>query len=159
MIDTVGDGKRYFAFGRVFSGTVKPQLEVRIMGPNFVFGGSGTDLTIKKIPGLVLVLGAKTETISEIPCGNTGGIRDLDKILIKSGSISSSEVVHPIAPVRFSVAPVVRRAVSPKNTAQLPKFTETLKRLERSVPCLQVLNKNQQFIIAGAGELYIEIPK
>jgi len=48
MIDTVGDGKRYFAFGRVFSGTVKPQLEVRIMGPNFVFGGSGTDLTIKK---------------------------------------------------------------------------------------------------------------
>jgi elongation factor 2 len=157
MIDPVGDGKRYFAFGRVFSGTVKPQLEVRIMGPNFVFGESKTDETIKKIPGTVLILGAKTENVPEIPCGNTVGIAGLDKILIKSGSISSSPVGHPIAPMKFSVAPVVRRAVNPKNTAQLKKFTDALKRLEKSDPCLQVISQNNEFIIAGAGELHIEV--
>jgi len=113
MIDPVGDGKRYFAFGRVFSGTVKPQLEVRIMGPNFVFGEK-SDLNIKKIPGIVLILGVKTENVPEVPCGNTVGISGLDKILIKSGSISTSELAHPIAPMKFSVAPVVRRAVTPK---------------------------------------------
>jgi len=156
MIDPVGDGKRYFAFGRVFSGTIRPQLEVRIMGPNFVFGEK-SDLTIKKIPGTVLILGAKTENVPEIPCGNTVGISGLDKILIKSGSISTSESAHPIAPMKFSVAPVVRRAVAPKNTAQLKKFTDALKRLEKSDPCLQVINANNEFIIAGAGELHIEV--
>jgi elongation factor 2 len=156
MIDPVGDGKRYFAFGRVFSGTVKPQLEVRILGPNFVFGEK-SDCTIKKIPGTVLILGAKTENVPEVPCGNTVGISGLDKILIKSGTITSSELAHPIAPMKFSVAPVVRRAVAPKNTAQLKKFTDALKRLEKTDPCLQVLSQNNEFIIAGAGELHIEV--
>jgi len=156
MIDPVGDGKRYFAFGRVFSGTVKPQLEVRIMGPNFVFGEK-SDLNIKKIPGIVLILGAKTENVPEVPCGNTVGISGLDKILIKSGSISTSELAHPIAPMKFSVAPVVRRAVTPKNTAQLKKFTDALKRLEKTDPCLLVISQNNEFIIAGAGELHIEV--
>jgi len=32
MIDPKGDGKRYFAFERVFSGTIKPQQEVYVMG-------------------------------------------------------------------------------------------------------------------------------
>jgi len=59
--------------------------------------------------------------------------------------------------MKFSVAPVVRRAVTPKNTAQLKKFTDALKRLEKTDPCLQVLSQNNEFIIAGAGELHIEV--
>jgi len=59
--------------------------------------------------------------------------------------------------MKFSVAPVVRRAVNPKNTAQLKKFTDALKRLEKSDPCLQVISQNNEFIIAGAGELHIEV--
>jgi len=59
--------------------------------------------------------------------------------------------------VKFSVAPVVRRAVSPENPAQLKKFTEALKRLEKSDPCLLVIFSDNEFIIAGAGELHIEI--
>jgi len=95
--------------------------------------------------------------VPEVPCGNTVGISGLDKILIKSGSISTSELAHPIAPMKFSVAPVVRRAVTPKNTAQLKKFTDALKRLEKTDPCLQVITVNNEFIIAGAGELHIEV--
>jgi len=43
------------------------------------------------------------------------------------------------------------------NTANLVKFTETLKRLEHVDPCLQVIMKNKEFIIAGAGEFHIEV--
>jgi len=59
--------------------------------------------------------------------------------------------------MKFSVAPVVRRAVAPKNTAQLKKFTDALKRLEKTDPCLQVITNKEEFIIAGAGELHIEV--
>jgi len=156
MIDPKGDGKRYFAFGRVFSGTIRPQQETYIMGPNYVFG-ENTDFATKKIPGTVLIMGNKLENVPEVPCGNTVCIQGLEKILIKSGTISSYPKAHPITPMKFSVAPVVRRAVSPKNPAQLKKFTEGLKRLEKTDPCLQVIFSENEFIIAGAGELHIEI--
>jgi len=59
--------------------------------------------------------------------------------------------------MKFSVAPVVRCAVAPKNPAQLKKFTEGLKRLEKTDGCLQVIFSEKEFIIAGAGELHIQI--
>lgn len=42
------DKGRFYAFGRVFSGTARSGQKVRIMGPNFVPGKSN-DLFIKNI--------------------------------------------------------------------------------------------------------------
>jgi elongation factor 2 len=42
------DKGRFYAFGRVFSGTVKSGQRVRIMGPNYV-PGKNTDLYVKSI--------------------------------------------------------------------------------------------------------------
>jgi hypothetical protein len=40
--------------------------------------------------------------------------------------------------MKFSVSPVVRVAVEPKNASDLPKLVEGLKRLARSDPMVQV---------------------
>lgn len=40
--------------------------------------------------------------------------------------------------MKFSVSPVVRVAVEPKNPAELPKLVEGLKRLAKSDPMVQV---------------------
>jgi elongation factor 2 len=60
--------------------------------------------------------------------------------------------------LKYSVSPVVRVAVSPKNATDLPKFVEGLTKLSKSDPLLQV-NKEEtgQYIIAGCGELHVEI--
>lgn len=42
--------------------------------------------------------------------------------------------------MKFSVSPVVRVAVEPKNPADLPKLVEGLKRLAKSDPMVQVNN-------------------
>lgn len=47
MVPTTDKG-RFYAFGRVFSGTVSTGLKVRIMGPNFS-PGKKEDLFIKPI--------------------------------------------------------------------------------------------------------------
>jgi len=59
--------------------------------------------------------------------------------------------------MKFSVAPVVRASVAPENTAHLPKFTNAIQRLEKVDPCLQVIIKKNEFIIAGAGEFHLEV--
>lgn len=53
MVPTTDKG-RFYAFGRVFSGSVSTGLKVRIMGPNFT-PGKKEDLYLKPIQRLVVV--------------------------------------------------------------------------------------------------------
>jgi elongation factor 2 len=60
--------------------------------------------------------------------------------------------------MKFSVSPVVRVAVEPKNPSDLPKLVEGLKRLAKSDPlCQCYIGESGEHIIAGCGELHIEI--
>jgi len=60
--------------------------------------------------------------------------------------------------MKFSVSPVVRVAVEPKNPADLPKLVEGLKRLAKSDPMVQcIIEESGEHIVAGAGELHLEI--
>merc|ERR1711939_1302746 len=60
--------------------------------------------------------------------------------------------------MKFSVSPVVRCAVEPKNPSDLPKLVEGQKRLSKSDPMVQcMIEESGEHIIAGAGELHLEI--
>merc|ERR1712147_121272 len=65
---------------------------------------------------------------------------------------------HNMRQMKFSVSPVVRVAVRCKNAADLPKLVEGLKRLSKSDPMVQIFSEESgEHIIAGAGELHLEI--
>jgi elongation factor 2 len=156
MVPTSDKG-RFYAFGRVFSGTVKTGQKVRIMGPNYI-PGKKDDLHVKSIQRTVLMMGRYTEPLEDCPCGNTVGLVGIDQYLVKSGTITTSEVAHNIKVMKFSVSPVVRVAVEPKNPSDLPKLVEGLKRLAKSDPCVQCyMEESGEHIVAGAGELHLEI--
>jgi len=156
MVPTSDKG-RFYAFGRVFSGTVKTGLRCRIMGPNYV-PGSKTDLYIKQIQRTVLMMGRYTEPIEDVPCGNLVGLVGVDQYLIKTGTISTFDQAHNFKVMKFSVSPVVRVAVEAKNPADLPKLVEGLKRLSKSDPMVQIHHEESgEHVIAGAGELHLEI--
>ncbi|GJM93177.1 hypothetical protein PR202_ga09710 [Eleusine coracana subsp. coracana] len=60
--------------------------------------------------------------------------------------------------MKFSVSPVVRVAVQCKVASDLPKLVEGLKRLAKSDPMvLCTMEESGEHIIAGAGELHLEI--
>lgn len=60
--------------------------------------------------------------------------------------------------MKFSVSPVVRVAVESKNPSDLPKLVEGLKRLAKSDPMVQcTIEESGEHIVAGAGELHLEI--
>jgi elongation factor 2 len=60
--------------------------------------------------------------------------------------------------MKYSVSPVVRVAVQPKQPADLPKLLEGLKRLSKSDPLVQCyIEESGQNVIAGSGELHIDI--
>jgi elongation factor 2 len=156
MVPT-NDKGRFYAFGRVFSGTVSTGQKVRIMGPNYV-PGKKTDLNIKNIQRVVLMMGGKTEAVPDVPCGNTVALVGVDAYLTKQGTISDHDDAHNIRVMKYSVSPVVRVAVEPKNASDLPKLVEGLKRLSKSDPLvLCYTEESGEHVIAGCGELHLEI--
>jgi len=156
MVPTSDKG-RFYAFGRVFSGTVRTGMKVRIMGPNYTVGKK-EDLFIKPVQRVVLMMGRKTEPVDSVPCGNTVGLVGVDSFIVKSATLSDLDDAAPIKSMKYSVSPVVRVAVEVKNPADLPKLVEGLKRLSKSDPLVQcTIEETGEHIIAGAGELHLEI--
>jgi elongation factor 2 len=156
MVPTSEKG-RFYAFGRVFSGTIATGQQVRIMGPDFVVGKK-TDLYVKKIQRTVLMMGRYVEQLPDCPCGNIIGLVGVDAYLLKSGTVATHADAHPFHTMKFSVSSVVRVAVDVVNASDLPKLMEGLKRLAKSDPLVQCLTApTGEHIVAGAGELHLEI--
>jgi elongation factor 2 len=104
------------------------------------------------------MMGRYIEAIDDVPCGNLVGLGGVDQYLVKTGAITTFEGSHNMRQMKFSVSPVVRVAVQCKNPADLPKLVEGLKRLAKSDPMVQILSEESgEHIIAGAGELHLEI--
>jgi elongation factor 2 len=156
MVPT-NDKGRFYAFGRVFAGTVATGQKVRIMGPNYK-PGERNDLNVKNIQRTVLMMGGKVEAVADVPCGNTVGLVGVDQYLMKQGTISDHEGAHCIKVMKYSVSPVVRVAVEVKNAADLPKLVEGLRKLSKSDPLVVCTTEESgEHVIAGCGELHVEI--
>ncbi|KAJ1935971.1 translation elongation factor 2, partial [Linderina macrospora] len=109
MVPTSDKG-RFYAFGRVFSGTVRSGMKVRIQGPNYE-PGKKDDLFIKNIQRTILMMGRYIEPIEDCPAGNILGLVGVDQYLLKSGTLTTSETAYNMKVMKFSMSPVVQVAV------------------------------------------------
>jgi elongation factor 2 len=149
------DRGRFFAFGRVFSGTVKAGLKVRIQGPDYI---PGTKIQTRAIQRTVLMMGGKTEPLEDCPAGNICGLVGIDQFILKSATLTTDESAHNLRVMKFSVSPVVNVAVTAVNAQDIPKLVEGLKRLSKTEPGIIVkTSESGEHIISGAGELQLEI--
>ena len=53
-----------------------------------------TDLFLKSIQRVVIMMGRYVEQVQDIPAGNTCGLVGIDQYIIKTGTVSTSEVAH-----------------------------------------------------------------
>jgi elongation factor 2 len=156
MVPTTDKG-RFYAFGRVFSGTVATGQKVRIQGPNYQVGKKD-DLNVKSVQRTVLMMGRYVEAVRDVPAGNTCGLVGVDQFILKSATIAERDDAHNIQDMKYSVSPVVRVAVRPKDGRDLPKLVEGLKKLSKSDPLVVCeMGESGEHVIAGCGELHVEI--
>jgi len=148
---------KFVAFGRVFSGTAKTGMKVRVMNNNYI-PGSKDNIATKSLQRILVMMGKHVESIEDIPCGNTIGIVGVDDAILKTASITDRESSYPLRQMKYSVSPVVRCAVEPVHHDDLPKLVEGLKRLSRSDTLVQCsFEETGEHIIAAAGELHLEV--
>jgi elongation factor 2 len=180
------DNARFISFGRVFSGTLRTSSKVCILGPEYegpAWGVDSVDDSADESPMVALVpardvvenvqiqrtvvmMADRTEPADEVPCGNTVAMFGIDAhvnktcTLVDAGSRKlTSGKVWPLYPLRYTVAPVVRVAVSPKNAAHVAKLAAALQKLSKSDPLVQIatVKGTGEHTVACAGELHLEI--
>ena len=109
MIPDPGCKTKFYAIGRVFSGTAERGLNVRILGPDYKVG-SDNGVFMKRLTDCMCMIGDKPLSFEKVPCGNIIAISGIDQFLLKSGTITTYEHAHNIKCMKFTVSPVVRVA-------------------------------------------------
>jgi len=121
MLPDQNDKSKFLAFGRVFSGCLRPGLQVRILGPNYT-PNNDTDLFIKNIGRCLSMIGSQPVSLDLVHPGNIIAISGVDKYLQKTGTITTNPLAHCIRSMKFTVSAVVRYSVAPVNACNLVKL-------------------------------------
>ena len=136
------------AVGRLYSGTLKPGIELYIVDRK----------TKNRVQTVGVFMGPKRVELPEVPAGNivaVVGLRDA----IAGSTCSTLENFTPFESIKHISEPVVTMAIEAKNPRDLPKLIEVLRQLAKEDPTLHVtLNEETgEHLISGMGELHLEV--
>ena len=132
--------------GRLFSGTLRPGVEVHLNNAN----------QTQRIQNLYVYNGIKPELIDYIPAGNVCAISG---VVGNAGETVTVEPEQAFEELKHIFEPVITKAISPKKMQDLPKLVEVLKKVGREDPSIhiEINEETGENLISGMGELHLEI--
>ncbi|KAI9022598.1 elongation factor Tu GTP binding domain-containing 2 [Hyaloraphidium curvatum] len=155
------DNKRFDAFGRIFSGTLKVGSKVRVLGEGYS-PEDEEDMTIQTVEGISIFESRYRIKMSAAPPGSWVLVEGVDPSIMKTATIttaapSEDEPLYIFRPLRFNTSSVVKVAVEPVNPTELPKMLDGLRKINKSYPLVQTrVEESGEHIIMGTGELYLD---
>jgi len=153
MTPSLTKKNRMLGFGRVFSGQIKPGDVLRALRAD------GIESKAKVSQVMICGIGGKVQNIECAQAGQLVVLDGVDEALGKAGTLTSSQTGKSIRHMNFTVTPVVRHSVKPKDKAKVTKMVSELQQIVKAdSTALFFFDKDtKEHILAGAGELHIEI--
>jgi elongation factor 2 len=132
--------------GRLFSGTIKPGMEVYL----------NTDKKKFKVQQVLVYNGIKPEQVEEVPAGNVCAITG---IVSETGETITLSPQEPFENIKHIFEPVITKSISVPKPQDLPKLIEVLKKVGKEDPTLKIeINEETgENLMSGMGELHLEI--
>ncbi|CAL8086475.1 unnamed protein product [Orchesella dallaii] len=172
------DQYQFIAFARVYSGTVRKNSKLYVLGPkhdpltvmeklkngeNIVTAASvkeltsGNHITEAEVKSLYILMGRDLETIDEVPAGNIIGIGGLDDHVLRTATLSSTICCPPFTDLNLIADPILRVAVEPIHTMEMDALLSGLKLLNQADPCVQILvQETGEHVLVTAGEVHLQ---
>jgi len=170
---------RFFALGRVMSGTVKLGERVRVLAETYSTENE-EDMAIEDITGLYIYNCRYKVDITVAGAGNLVLLEGVDQTIAKTATITTrvgvADELFVFKPLRFNTKPIMKIAIEPLNPAELPKMLDGLRKCNKSYPllvtkvrafinvlrdpsilsCLLQKEESGEHIVLGTGELYLD---
>lgn len=153
------DGTSFHVFGRIMSGTLYANQEVRILGENYTLQDE-EDSRMGQVGRLWIAEARYKIEVSRVSCGNWILIEGVDQPIVKTATIvdlSGHEEIYIFRPLKFNTASVIKIAVEPVNPSELPKMLDGLRKVNKSYPLLTTkVEESGEHVVLGTGELYLD---
>jgi len=158
----------FVAFARVYSGRLKPGQEVWVLGPKYNPAMTAESLLDGVIPpnshvtkatigSLYILLGRELEEVASVPAGNVVGISGLSSNVLKSATLSSSPWCPPFVPQVQSSVPILRVALEPNLSSDLPQLETGLQLLNQADAHVEVIvSESGEHLLVTAGEVHLQ---
>ncbi|POM70654.1 U5 small nuclear ribonucleoprotein component [Phytophthora palmivora] len=156
------DGTTFSAFGRVYSGEVRENKDVKVLGEAYS-AEDDEDMCTRTIESVCIAQGRYKIQVNRIPAGNWVLLEGVDASITKSATITDADedllqdeevgIFRPIH-IAFATTAVVKLAVEPLNPAELPKMLEGLRKISKSYPLVRTkVEESGEHVILCTGEL------
>jgi U5 small nuclear ribonucleoprotein component len=176
------DGNSFQAFGRIYSGTVRPGQRVQVLGESYVPDDDDEDCAVATVETVSIPRGRTTTPVTLATAGNWVFLSGVDATIAKTATIvglddsttnnnnnstgdeqteqGAENAVHIFTPLKFPHAggeSVMKLALEPMQPAELPKMVEGLRRVSKAYPMVQTrVEESGEHVLFGTGELYMD---
>lgn len=138
----------FVATGRLFSGRIFKGEDVYLIGQK----------KQEKIQQVAVYKGIQRIPVEEVVAGNIAAIVGIQDAFTGETVCEPDNIIEPFEEIKHLFEPVVTKSIEPKNTMELPKLVDALKKLGREDTTLQVkINQETgEYLVSGLGELHLE---
>ncbi len=136
------------ATARVFSGTVRRGMEVRLVGQQ----------KNARIQQVSVYKGPQRLQVEEIPAGNIVGLVGLADAFSGETICEVDKPIPPFEVIKHIFEPVVTKSIECKDPKDLPKLIMFLRQQSREDPTLtiKINEETGEYLVSGLGELHID---
>ena len=152
------DCSKFFAFGRVLSGTVKAGSRVQVRGERYTFEDS-EDSAVCEVAAVSVSQARYRIDVTRVPAGNWVMLEGVDATIKKTATITDadSEDAAIFRPLQFNTIAPVKLAVEPLNPSELPKMVAGLRQVAKSYPLAQTkVEESGEHVVFATGELAMD---
>lgn len=157
------DGLTFSTFGRVYSGTVKPGEQVKVLGEGYS-PEDDEDMAVATVEAVAIPRGRHRTDVTIAKAGNWVLLHGVDANIAKTATLISAvddlDDIQIFAPLKFPEAggeSVMKLAIEPLNPSELPKMVESLRRVSKAYPMVQTrVEESGEHVLLGTGELYLD---
>uniref|UniRef100_A0A8R1DRL3 Tr-type G domain-containing protein n=1 Tax=Caenorhabditis japonica TaxID=281687 RepID=A0A8R1DRL3_CAEJA len=155
----VADATQFRVFGRVMSGTLRANSDVRVLGENYSIQDE-EDCRRMTVGRLFVHVARYQIEVSVVPAGCWVLIEGIDQPIVKTATIAELQYdddVYIFRPLKFNTRSCVKLAVEPINPSELPKMLDGLRKVNKSYPLLTTrVEESGEHVLLGTGELYMD---
>jgi translation elongation factor EF-G len=108
-VEGASEDEALVAFARIFSGTVRPDSALWVLGPKYHPLRRGSQAHIRALPegslplGLFMMMGSSLHPVPEVPAGNLLAISGLGSVVHKSATLSSTPACPALSSMTLQV--------------------------------------------------------
>ncbi|KAK5972838.1 hypothetical protein GCK32_004542 [Trichostrongylus colubriformis] len=153
------DATSFRVLGRVISGTIESNADVRVLGENYSIQDE-EDCRRLTVGRLWVHVARYQIEVSRVPAGCWALIEGIDQPIVKTATIAEldyEEDMYIFRPLKFNTKSVVKMAIEPINPSELPKMLDGLRKVNKSYPLLTTrVEESGEHVLLGTGELYMD---